>query len=123
MKKYTPGPWSAVLLNDESDQSYVEMHETEFGDADMCIASACIFASPLSSEIQERMHANITLAAAAPDLFEALELIIPLAKAAYINAPPEEGNYKGAKKTRDRWIEVAEAALAKAKGEPTCSPE
>ena len=54
------------------------------------------------------------MVAAAPDLVEALELILPLARAAYIGSTPEDGNYRGAKKTRDKWITIAEAALKKA---------
>lgn len=48
---------------------------------------------------------------------EALRLILPLARAAYVDAPPETGNYKGAKKTRNEWIRKADHALQALKSE------
>lgn len=46
-----------------------------------------------------------------------IELILPLAKAAYHLAPPAIGQYKNAERTRDRWIREAEEFLSDLKEE------
>lgn len=59
----------------------------------------------------EEARANATLYASAPDLLEALTLILPLAK-----GYRPEGQTDTARRTCNSWVEAAEEAIAKATG-------
>lgn len=66
---------------------------------------------PLLTLAEVRQYRDAVLYAAAPDLYEALQLILPLAKG---YAP--SGQTATARATCNSWIEAAEAALSKAQG-------
>ena len=84
--KWTPGPWKVI-------------------------AGPSSFHA-LRGETQKQAEANAHLIAAAPELYDAIELILPLAR----GYRPEGQTYE-ARQTCRSWIEAAENALAKARGE------
>ena len=59
--------------------------------------------------VETPSKANSHIRAASPELYEALQLILPLAKG--YRAQPKSDS---ARRTNDAWIAAAEAALAKA---------
>ncbi len=97
MSRHTPGPWTA------------DSKAAQFGR--IAIKPAIGFA--FGSENGEAI-ANARLMAAAPDLWEALERMLPYCRDGYYSTPEEheEVIWRAA-------IERAEYALAKAKGETT----
>ena len=93
--EFTPGPWEIKEIQSNRRVSIVS------GFASVAYVHALV-----------QKTANAHLIAAAPTLYEALVLILPLAKG---YAP--DGQSDCAKKTCRAWIEAAEAALARARGE------
>ena len=96
---HTQGEWSVT-----SDGHYVSPA------ADPAKIVALIFRPDTDSEAER--HANARLIAAVPDLLEALQLILPLAKG---YAP--EGQSLTARRTCNEWVTAAEDAIAKAIGQ------
>lgn len=102
--KWTPGPW----VVDADDRDYGACVRTS---AEPCVSVAwCGPASAVSafgsySVLLEEVHANARLIAAAPDLAEALEAVI-----ADITADNDTW-------APDSSVELARAALAKARGD------
>jgi hypothetical protein len=78
----------------------------------VCLLFDKCYEAPLPSEDQDEANANAHLIAAAPDLFEALEDLAGLARAAMLDA-----NRGGCEYEVDGELADARAALAKARGE------
>ncbi len=100
--KHTPGPWKVDVSSLKPDGTPYAYYIIEDAPDWNCIASTFVDAN----------LANARLIAAAPDVLEALELILPLARG-YRPA----GQTDTAKRTCNSWIQAAEAAITKAKGQ------
>lgn len=103
---HTPGPWEC--LPEEVDKPYIRIRGTRLGGR-YRIANVD---APIYKGMQEReadAMANARLIAAAPDLLEALQGVLPFMEAAEdAGLVGDEGCY---------WpVEVARAAIAKATG-------
>ena len=131
--KFTPGPWKAILANDEYDEPYIEttavkyLHNEWHGGTDV---ESNRYIAQLTYDMQsvttwrsiEQLNADAALIAAAPDMYAALEDVTNDLEA-YVDAQYlKDGKvYHPAMQSRyDRDIEPvlnARAALAKARGE------
>lgn len=102
-QSHTPGPWFPVWNGHywdicTEDREYAQSIGTTSANNVLGIDKA-----------QDR--ANARLIAAAPELLEALRLILPLAK-----GYRPEGQTATARATCNSWVEAAEEAIAKATG-------
>lgn len=101
MTSFTPGPW------------YSRPHTLRPSDA-VVACSAGVVAEVLDGEADPEQIANVALLTAAPDLYEAVKLLLPLA----IGYAPE-GQTKEARASCERRISAARDALAKAASSQT----
>ena len=109
--KFTPGPWKAILANDEYDEPYIEttavkyLHSEWHGGTDV---ESNRYIAQLTYDMQsvttwrsiEQLNADANLIAAAPDMYEALE-----------NFENDDGIIP------EHVWKMVKAALAKARGE------
>jgi hypothetical protein len=100
---HTPGPW--VLSDDDCLAGNVYSTDA----TGSIVARVKGFEYALRPESEWR--ANATLIAAAPDLLEAIQLILPLAK-----GYKPDGQTATARKTCYSLIKIAEEAVARAEG-------
>lgn len=99
--KHTPGPWEANFSFPGQDGIGDVWQIDAFCHA-VCTTQFCY---------APNTEANARLLAAAPELLEALILVLPLAK-----GYRPEGQTAAARRTCNSWIDAAEAAIAKATG-------
>lgn len=103
MAEHTPGPWIVTPEDpDIDDDGWI----ISGGPYEAEIAAACPQPGGQSEEL-----ANARLIAAAPDLLEAVRMILPLARG---YAPAHQT--AEARRTCDGWLAAAEAAITKAVG-------
>ena len=95
--KHTPGPWGHYQRDGSAHLRFIS------GPSPRAIAIATIESIPEKYQDAESIEANAHLIAAAPDMLEALESILD-----GVDCQP---GY-----IRERGIEIARAAIAKAKG-------
>ena len=97
--KFTPGPWKV-------DPKYSRDIQAPDG---LDVATCCLSILNRKVTTEEESIANATLIAAAPDMYEALEMaILKYGKpGGPWNVPSEPGT----------WIDKAKAAIVKARGE------
>lgn len=94
MSKHTPGPWE-VAYQDKNGQSVVKGKHIEVATCwHHCVGS-----------IEKEMHSNARLIAAAPDLLEALQMLLKRVIVGYDGLPQGYG------------VSKARAAIAKATGD------
>jgi hypothetical protein len=102
MSKHTPGPW--VLI--QGDRTTKEMVITTESRIEAPAVSICELDTDFIGVIGEEQEANACLISAAPDLLEALEMIVA-----------EADSYtERTGKPVYNWLDTARAAIAKAKG-------
>lgn len=104
---HTPGPW--VLSDCEEDEyglPYYIIGPTDAGGSTFVEEQICQVWCP-----EHDLEANARLILAAPDLLDAIKLVLPLAK-----GYRPDGQTETARKTCDSWISVAEEIVAKAEG-------
>lgn len=104
--KHTPGPWSVFSEESFGVRPGIEATELDFS---VVMFGASDDDAGVRGRTPEEAEANAQLIATAPDMLDALVLILPLAKG---YAP--EGQTAEAKRTCDAWIAFAEAVIAKA---------
>ena len=100
-KKWTPGPWEAICLLDFSDMTTI--WPIEFGYV------GDLPPNSLTDKEQALIHANAIMAAAAPELYEALEEAVDHMENLPLAGWPTEFN-------RDLLLTSCRAALSKARG-------
>jgi len=103
MSKHTPGPWKIGSEQTDGLGRYAQVQSSEeFGDI---VARVCV-AHNANHTLNRSGRANARLIAAAPELLEALELILP-----YLTDGEDAGDEATA------LAPIVRAAIAKAKGE------
>ncbi|MNV67092.1 hypothetical protein D3C71_1598760 [compost metagenome] len=121
MTKHSPAPWSVETVRNEGEYGSGPETSTGFDSYAVLDANGRTLFDSINSDVAE-VHAvehclgvdawddvareNLTLAAAAPELLDALEGLL----SAYQD-PGNEGH------THDEKVQVSRAAIAKAKGE------
>lgn len=111
--KHTAGPWRLVIDDTGGPQSGWPLVIVAADDEDKSVVrpgGQWPYEWDASMSQREAV-ANARLIAAAPDLLEALVLILPLAK-----GYQPEGQTDTARRTCNSWVEAAEQAIAKATG-------
>ena len=71
--KYTPGPWEAVLCNDDADSTYIEPIDFCF-DRDYDFFSTDL----MPENEQQEIHANARLLSCAPEMVETMIEVIKI---------------------------------------------
>lgn len=111
--KHTPGPWHVVNGVDV----FTSLGAKNAEGIEEPINDGWHVADCAMEDLSYReSNANARLIAAAPDLLEALELIV-MERAWYRSERPEGYNIED---RLNAWEETARAAIAKAKGEQQC---
>lgn len=100
--KWTPGPWTIKRVGDESHIGI----EKDFGDGRTWMSVARVYMNKLCGAKQSA--GNARLISAAPEMAEALERLLRI---------PIDADYRGDSGELHDAIQLARAALSKAKGE------
>lgn len=106
---YTPGPWRVGALNVAKIDGF-PMNRLPISGGGYAIAAVWAGDARRRGQImglQDMHQANAALVSAAPELYESLAALLPLAEAYLSSAPSHPDNGK---------LEDARAALAKAEG-------
>jgi hypothetical protein len=105
---HTPGPWKAVDVTSEKTLVYrrIDAGKKNVG-----------FAGSYKQRDTTEAEANARLIAAAPELLEALELIADRKNWTTVNGELVWNDFYGNEFITEHAIDIARAAIAKAKGE------
>lgn len=115
--EFTPGPWEHLTETSlTGDYPFIKAHRIKIGQETLTIGSHTI-----DWDGSEEMEANAKLIAAAPDMYEILNLYEEWEADLILDSQAWQDNYpRFTKRLYDKWMEIQakrNAVLAKARGE------
>ena len=119
MNKHTPGPWTLETVRTQSGICHkIGPFPPKTHHVHSLPRHACLYADyPSSSDpADQELEANARLIAAAPDMLEALDNIGGLSRALRVSGP-DPMDLQGLSDALEEAVNMAHAAIAKARGE------